>query len=339
VRPHDRPDSVRLVALALSVYPTWWKQRYGQDTATTCDDLVAEGRRPARLAFGLAVGALDARLFGAGLPPVPSLYRRWAKAALMVETLLVLVVVPMLIWIAGSTGDRAGGVGGHYIRTAHGVREYSTQFVPLSAGGSLARYCAASIFLLLVPATLGILAGAWGSVRPELFRRRMAWSALWFAPAVSAVASLGLGILHGLASRGQIGTVTNGGPHPLLATVLGIAALSALGLVFASMVAIAVVVARIELPLETLKLGVKVGWRLSVVTVLAAFAVIGWAIGLGLQTPLNTHLSYNVTHSALAPWSVVLAAGMAVVAVLAVTGSVQARRCWRTAGRLAQIEH
>jgi hypothetical protein len=312
------------MALAIALYPSWWKERYGQDAATTCDDLVAEGRHPTRLALGLIVGALDARFFGAGLPPAPSIYRTQAKSALVVETFPVLVVVPLLIWIALSTGERSADVRGH--------------FVHLSAAGSLARYCAASLFLFLVPAILVILAGGWGSLRPELFRRGMAWSALWFAPAVATVAALGLGLVHGLASRGQIGTVANAGQHPLLAGGAGIAALSALGFVFGSTTAIAVIVARTEFPVHTMTLGMKVGRRLSVVTVLAALAVIGWAVGLGLQAPPNTHLSYTVTHAALAPWSTVLAAVMAAVAALAVTASGQAQRCWLTADRLAQID-
>jgi hypothetical protein len=283
------------------------------------------------------VGAIDSRLFGAGLPPVPSIHRGRVKAALVVETLPVLCVIPMLIWIAFSTVDRSASIGGYArcVTAADGARRcVGPPWPGLSPGGSLARWCATSLFVLLVPALVVILAGAWGAVRPELFRRRRTLMALWFAPPLSVIAAFVLGIFRGSAARTLYGTEA----HPLLAAVLGDAAFLALGLLVASAIAIAIVVGRIGVSVDTLKFGVKVGRRLSVAVVLATVAVIGWATGLALQGVPKRNTSYDITRATLAPWSPLLAVGMVVVAVLVTTACVQARRSWRVATALEEVE-
>jgi hypothetical protein len=59
----DRPV---VISLALRSYPSWWRDRYGTDAASTTDDLLAEGRSPLALAGGCFLGALKERLRGPG---------------------------------------------------------------------------------------------------------------------------------------------------------------------------------------------------------------------------------------------------------------------------------
>lgn len=349
------PAPSRLVALARASYPSWWKARYGDEVGVLCTDLLAEGRRPSRLAGGLFAGALDARLRGTGLPPVASVHRGRARAALVAATLPVLVTFPLVVWIAFSTDQRSAWTSGagYWLPAAHGVRQFVRTGGPpsLSAGGYLATYSQLALMLLLM-FTFLVLFALWSEVRARLVGGGLAWAALWWAPVLFAAAAVVLSTTGNYVrpqlAAGRRGTLVDGrivtvstyapGGHPLLAGALGVGAWVAVALLLASTVAVAVAVARRELPPETLQVGVGIGRLLSVATALTALAVTGWAVGLALEPRPDLHLSYSTVTSPLAPWSGVLAGVLLLVAAGTVTGARQARRCWRTAGWLAFAE-
>ena len=52
------PARPLVIRLALRSYPSWWRDRYGNDAASTSDDLLAEGRSALGLARSCLVGAL-----------------------------------------------------------------------------------------------------------------------------------------------------------------------------------------------------------------------------------------------------------------------------------------
>jgi hypothetical protein len=128
------------------------------------------------------------------------------------------------------------------------------------------------------------------------------------------------------------------GGHPLLADALGVGAWVAVALLLTSIVALAIAVARRELPAETLQVSVGIGRLLSVAAILTALAVACWTVGLALEPRADLHHSYSTVTSSLAPWSGVLAITFLLVAAVTVTGARQARHCWRTACRLAFTE-
>ncbi len=353
MKVRHRPVARSLVGLPLALYPSWWRERQGEELAATGAGLVAEGRLSERVAAGLPVHAVDARLLDSGPPPISTLYRWRTSAALVEVTLIVLAVLPLIIWIAVSTGvnELSTHQPGLPVYSAHGGAHGIFSLPPESAGSHLSSMCA-SLMVLIAGAILVTMVAAWVSIRHEFTGRGLAWLVLWISPVFFAVTSIGLSIWsnevrpvvvgeHGLpASHGQ-GTETimvyAPGAHPFLASFLSITARGAMPLVLVSAVGIVVALARFADVSHVAEAEVGFARTLSVATVLAALAVFGWTVGLAMQPSPHVHHGYAFTHAALAPWSVGLSALMAVAAALVVTSAVRARRCWRVAIHLESV--
>ena len=64
---------------ALGAYPSWWRERYGEDQEAFLEELAEDHRRLGRAVIDLAVGALRVRLSPAGMPPSVEAWRDRAR--------------------------------------------------------------------------------------------------------------------------------------------------------------------------------------------------------------------------------------------------------------------
>ena len=104
--------TARLLHAALACYPAWWRDRYGDEMEVVVDGLASEGRPPWRIAANLLSGALRARLRGTGSPPNAELWVDRTKAAILVATVPVFVVLPLGLLFLTSGGELGQGLGG-----------------------------------------------------------------------------------------------------------------------------------------------------------------------------------------------------------------------------------
>ncbi|MHB8219472.1 MAG: hypothetical protein ACYDHU_04020 [Acidimicrobiales bacterium] len=345
--PSEEPGSApglsgRLVGAALTCYPGWWKERYGEELEVLCTDLAASGRRPTRIAAGLAFGAVDARVRGTGIPAVASVHLQRARGALVAATIPVLVSFPLLLWVLGSTGTS------YFSTTLGSGRHHSVTRAPLlGVAGHLASDASAVIALVAV-CVLMILTVAWRQVRPVLAGRGRTGRILWWSPPALGVAALGIAALRarlvpvvsstsGIVVRGRtvVSITYLPGGHPLLVAWLAVAVWVTFALMLASTVALAVVVGRSHLLTETLEMGVGICRLLSATSVLSAMAVVAWGLGLALQAVPPPHTDFALVHSSLSAWSGLLGGVYVVGAVLTVAGARQARHSAMTGIRLS----
>ncbi len=329
----------RLVHATLACYPKWWKERYGDELGVLCSDLRGAGHRPIKMAAGLLLGAVDARVRGTGIPPVATVHLERARWSLVAATVPVLCSFPLLVWIVGSTGTTYAGL----VRPAG---TYDVTVVPtLGFAGRLTQDAVLALALLVVCAFMALTV-AWRQVRTVLAGRGRKGQLLWWCPPVLGLGALGIAVLRARmvpVVGSTSGSVVHGrtvvsvtylpGGHPLLAVWLALAVWAAFALMLASTVALAVAVGRSDLSDETLVTGVGIGRILSAITALSALAVVAWGLGLGLEGTA-THASSAWVHSSLSAWSGVLGGVCVVAALASVAGVRQARRSAAVALRL-----
>jgi hypothetical protein len=327
-----------LVSAALAAYPAWWKARYGDEVRALCDDLVAEGRAGHRIVPGLLVGAADARLRGTGIPPVAAVHRARTRAALAVDAMAMLATVPLIAWVAVTTGNRSASVGGHAVP---GVGHVTTASFPgLDVAGEVAWW--AKFALVVLAAVLVVqLAGAWEATKPV---DRHGWALLRWAPVAWVSVALGAALVHGhyLPARDALhgnrdGVVTVGylpGAHPTVAAAFAVVAWVAVALLFTSSAALVLLTSRTDVgPARLVRAG-RLGRRLSVTGALAALSSAAWAVGVNVQAPAPVHGSYAIVTSPLRLWAGPLAALALALAVLSWAGAAQARKSLRTINSL-----
>lgn len=330
-----------LVDLALAAYPKWWKARYGEEVSSLCDDLMAEGKAMHRLVVGLCIGAADARLRGTGIPPVASVHRGRTRAALAVDALAMLAAVPVMAWVAVTTGYRSVSAGGH-VGSVHDAGHTVTGSLPgLSVASEVAGWAKFGL-IVLAGALVVQLTGAWQAARPT---GRPRWTLLRWAPATWTVVALGAAVVRGhyLPKGGAIhgnaaGAVTVSylpGAHPTVAAACAVVAWTAVGLVFVSAAALVLCSSATDVETARLLRASRVGARLSVTGTLAAITSMAWAVGLTLQSPAPAQGSYSIITSSLRAWAGPLAAMVLFLAVLSWASVMQARRSMRVVERLS----
>ncbi len=79
----------------LGLYPTWWRDRYGDEVRTVSSDAVAGGQTRLRVIIGLLTGAIRLRTTGTGTPKQFQLWARRTRACILVTTIPALVVLPL----------------------------------------------------------------------------------------------------------------------------------------------------------------------------------------------------------------------------------------------------
>jgi|GEM_PF-1248697 hypothetical protein len=126
IGPVASGEPVSLLArAAIALYPTWWRDRYGEDQLSFMSDLRHEGRSVARALPNLLAGALRARVSGTGAPALPSLWWSRARASVTLSTLPAMLLLPLMVMATErgfySSGSGQFSAGQHVAETAGGV--------------------------------------------------------------------------------------------------------------------------------------------------------------------------------------------------------------------------
>ena len=89
--------ATRLLDVVLRLYPSWWRAQYGEEVRTVSRDLLADGRSAWRVVLNLVIGAVRARVSGAGAPRHYALWAGRTRTSLVVATLPLMLVAPVIV--------------------------------------------------------------------------------------------------------------------------------------------------------------------------------------------------------------------------------------------------
>ncbi|HEX3334611.1 MAG TPA: hypothetical protein VHS57_09730 [Acidimicrobiales bacterium] len=307
----------RLIDAAFGLYPRWWRDRYLDEVHRITEDLVAGGRSRWALAGNLAVGAVRARVRGAGMP---ASYDLWARRSAAV---VALATAPGLVAIA----------------LVASIRQAPLR--PSQVAATTPAATAAYLVLLLSSVLLvGVMISAYRTIARgvrergpsnrrglRILARAPGWLAL--ASAALLVASLFLRPGGGTSTHGHV-TLSNG--HPLLAAVLLDAAGIAVLLCGAAVSLLLVEVARhAALSLRTLTSGLYTARALMALLWLMTFAAatLSALSQSGVTSLAGVHLTAFPTGASLLGMALLLGA-LATVATFGVALAGQSLRVTRS---------
>jgi hypothetical protein len=338
-----------LVDAALRCYPKWWTERYGEEMRAVIDDLEDDGRSETRIAVGLLRDALRSRFQARGMPRTYGLLASRTRTSVATGTLPWLAVVPFVTFVTAklllvsSSGFVENGY--PFQLTTFGmrvIREPGMHWVPPSIPTST-WVIGASVMTMdaLYAITFFILAiglGAWryGIVREKSRNRRWMYLLTWL-PLASVVLFYACDIaklrLNDNSHRHQLNdgqTVFIGG-HTAVAAFMGdMMWVVAIGGWLLSMVALAIVAKRANLPPETLRLGRTVSVLTSASLFLTFLAFVVWGVALDVQNH-QSHVAgaITATYPRLDLW-LPMAVVLGLTSVVSLYGATTARRSWRT---------
>lgn len=336
------------IDFALRCYPGWWTERYGEEMRAVVDDLKGEGRSEHVIAFGLIRDAMRSRLQVRGMPRTYGLLANRTRTSVAASTLPWLAVVPFVLFIMGRfvVHSSSGVVETGYpfqltlLRTRV-VSEPGIHWVHPSistatwmAGASTMVVDGLYVLTFFVLA-IGLGALRYGIVREKYRNRRSMFLVTWVPP-VSLLAMFVFEIAQSrLNGVGHWSSVPKGHivflhGHPALAALMGnlIWTVGITGWLL-SIVGLAVVANRVNLPPETLRFGRTVSVMTSISLSLTFLAFVVWGIALDVQNG-QTHAAGSIvaTYSRHDFWlPMMLALGVASVA--SIYGATSARRSWR----------
>jgi len=322
----------RIVKLALSCYPQWWRERYGAEVCVHARDMVADGRSSVMLSLGLMVGAARARWTARGMPRD---YRLWSmrnRVSIAGATLTWLLIAPI---IAMTTGSQRVG-----LQRSPTARPYHVPpLLPTAPAARIVAYCGLAIsvialvtVLLLIQGWSRLISGIRRSGAPHQNRT------LWWArvPGIAFLVYLVGAIVHWTAVRpssvlisGRDHHITYLNGHPAAAHVFAIAlAVIGVGGWLFSIVCIAVAARRSEVDLSELRFGTGLSTAVAALFALLLAAYVGWGIGLTLEAHQAAHGGFNsVTYSRQSLWlPTAILLGLAVA--VSIASARAARRSW-----------
>jgi hypothetical protein len=338
-----------LIDLALRCYPTWWNERYGEEMRAVIDDLEADGRSQTRIAMGLVRDAMRSRLQARGMPRTYGLLAARTRTSVATSTLPWLAIVPFVTYVTGklllvsSSGYVASGFpfqvtpfrtrvlvqpGVHWVRPSIST---SSWIVGLSAT-SIDVLFTITFFVLAV----GLGAWRYGIAREKSKNRRSLYLLTW-VPLVTVIV---IGVLDVAKSH-----LSDGARHYRLSDghwvlTVGHAAIAALmgdsmwvvgtGGWLLTIVGLAIVAHRAELPPELLRLGRTISVLTSTSLLLSFLCFIVWGIAMDVQDH-QAHVAGAIvaTYPHFDLWlpMVIL---LGVTSVVSLCGATSARRSWRT---------
>jgi len=328
----------RLLDAALACYPAWWRERYGDEMGVVVDGLTSEGRPSWRIASNLVAGALRARLRGTGAAPSTELWVDRTKAAILVATVPLFVVLPLGLLFLTSGGELGQGLGGQPV--SH----------PSAAGRvalDLANVMSWAIAISVIVAVSGwttLLRGIRQKVSAGPRRRWL----IAVLPGMALVGGLVLLVVGGMSQPGVAGssscvtgiahstdpcTAHAAGRSTLEGTVLRIGGgtLIGTGWLIGPFV-LAWVTRRSKLTMSVVLRGTRVATALAAATVVMALASVGWGIAQAQQPAPVPGVSYDLAFSNLGSWWIPLSLGFALLATVSCLGARVARRSyWRAA--------
>lgn len=337
------------INFALRCYPKWWTERYGEEMRAVVDALKSEGRSEQVIAFGLIRDAMRSRLQARGMPRTYGLLANRTRTSVAASTLPWLAVVPFVLFIMGRfvVHSSSGVVETGYpfqltlLRTRV-VSEPGIHWVHPSI--SMATWIAGTSTMVvdgLYVLTFFVLAIGLGALRHgivrEKSRNRRSMFLITRVPLVSLLAMFVFEIaqsrLNGIGHWRSVpkGHIVFSHGHPALAALMGdlIWTVGITGWLL-SIVGLAVVANRVNVPPETLRLGRTVSVMTSISLSLTFLAFVVWGVALDVQN-VQAHAAGAIvaTYSRHDFWlPTMLALGVASVA--SIYAATSARRSWRT---------
>lgn len=319
---------------AISAYPRWWRERYGQDQQRFLEQLADEHRPLQRAVVNLFAGALAARLHPVGMPQTVGPWRDRARAS-----------------IAWATVPALAGLGLTEVIMDHSSRNsmWAGPSTTLSSGGRVAADAMTAINLAGVAIVLLLLVG-WELVarladRAPGGRPGRRWLMLVTAPLAAMVIEIGLSILRAKLMFGRrVGsTIVIESHHPLTYSVLSIASdvVGVAGLL--SIFCVVLAARRADLRVSDLRGGVWLAQLIALVLSIAAIAAVAWGIGVTHQPPIpradligsgpGIHTWTGIQTSIAADW-LLISGGLVVISIVTGWAALSARRSYSTARRL-----
>jgi hypothetical protein len=320
----------RVVKLALSCYPPWWRERYGEEVSVHATDMVADGRSPATLFLSLMLGAMRARWSARGMPRD---YRLWSmrnRVSIAGATLTWVLVAPI---VAMTTGNQRVG-----LRFSSKAQPYHLPLLlPTAPAARIVTYSGVAMAAIAFT-TILLLIGGWshliGGIRRSGAPHQSQWLWLAWVPGIAFLVFLAGAIIDWTVLRpssvivsGRHVTYLNG--HPAAAHIFGIV-LTVIGVVgwLLSIVCIAVVARRSEVEPSELRFGTGLSMAVAALFALLLSAYVSWGVGLTLEAHQAAHGGFNtITYSRQNLWL-----PMAILLCLAVAVSMAsartARRSW-----------
>jgi hypothetical protein len=313
------------INLALSCYPGWWRERYGEEVQVHAADMVADGRSPMALSVSLLWGAAKARWSARGMPRD---YRVWAmrnRVSIAVATLSSLVTVLLLPVVFGVfDNDQVGGWG----------------FAPAV---TIMNYCSLVIAVLSIVTLLLVIVGwarlVYGIWRSSTIDRRRT---LWWASVPGVVATILMGglIIEFVLQPDFVTTETavsghlashsyyvNGDLTAAHALGTGLAIGAVAGLVL-SIVSVLIVATKTDVDFSVLRFGTRLSTAVAVLLCPLFAAAVVWGVGLIIQAREAAHGRFSpIAYSGqrLGLCVVLLCIGI----TLSVASARRARKSWK----------
>jgi hypothetical protein len=334
-----------LVETALSLYPSWWKERHLEEMRLVVADLLQEGRSPLSLFFNLLREALRTRAKATGMPKVYDLWVARTRHSIAIATLSWWFIAPLIICAS--------------VVSSLPLERFTT-FLPspsllfqsrqallgpgtLKAFGlavSLGSGAGIVLFLLYLLAS-AVLVSGWISMlsainRSDLpDRRRLLW--IGWVPAISLLGCSGLSWAWWAARPTSFMTYprrfpTNG--NIAIAHVLGIAFWPTLIIGWlVSLVCIAYVANRADLSLHNLRTGQVISAVVALLTTLVCLAYSAWIGSFLFLGAKGLPVSLTYPHEAL--WIAILVA-LVLLTGASIVSAFAARRAWLMASSIGR---
>jgi len=308
------------------------------------DDLHHEGRSESRIAIGLLRDALRSRFQARGMPHNFRLLATRTRTSVATGTLPWLAIVPFLSYVIGrfTLTSSSGAVESGYpfqltlLRTrvvsepgVHWVHPTISTSTWIVGGATMFMDALFSLTLLVLIVGLGVL--RYGIVREKGQNRRSLYVLTW-VPVVVVVVLVAMRVAQGFLSDGS-----RLGPndqfidgHTALAALMGnFMWVVAIGGWLLTIVGVAVVARRANLPPETLRFGRTVSVMTSVSLTLTFIAYLVWGVALAIQNR-ESHVAGSIvaTYSLHDVW-LPMAFALGLSCVTSIWGATVARRSWR----------
>jgi hypothetical protein len=338
-----------LIDLALRCYPQWWNERYGDEMRAVIDDLKSDGRSETRIAMGLLRDALRSRLQARGMPRTYGLLATRTRTSVATSTLPWLAIVPFVTYVTGklllvsSSGYVQAGFpfqvttlrtrvvsepGIHWVRPSIST---STWFVGLST-------TTMDVLFTISFLVLAVGLGAWryGIVREKSENRRSLYLLTWVPLAtviVLGALEVAKSVLNGGARQYHLsdGQMVFTGGHRAIAALMG-DSLWVIGTAgwLITIVGLAIVANRADLPPETLRLGRTISVLTSASLLLSFLCFIVWGIAMDVQNH-QAHAAGAIvaTYPHFDLW-LPMAILLGLTSIVSLYGATSARRSWRT---------
>jgi hypothetical protein len=338
-----------VIDLALRCYPSWWTERYGEEMRAVIDDLESEGRSRRSIATGLFRDALRSRLQARGMPRTYGLLATRTKTSVAAGTLPWMLIVPFITIVTGGldlhsssglvqvgypfqlTGFQTRVVsepGMHWVRPTISA---ATRIIGLSTVAMSVMY-----LVTLVALIIGLNAFRNGIVREKRHNRRSMYLLTWL-PAATVFTLIGLYVASKMLMDGShphqtpTGHIVFIGGHTSVSAFMGdVGWVVAIGGWLLTMVGLAVVATRANLPPATLRFGRSVSVLTSCSLSLTFLAFITWCVAIDVQNHqarVAGQILASYPHQDL--WLPMLFA-LGVACAASISGATSARRSWRT---------